>query len=442
MDRLELAVYLGEDVACHVLPRSGRLTIGRAPGNDIRLDDVSVSRRHAVLDLGPPSSVEDLGSANGTRVRKPNEPLEMPATYETHRDPGETFVIGLGDRMIFGAVTAVIRRAPAEASAGEPMAVLTPRMKALHEQAQKAAQEPSSVLLLGETGVGKEMLAREIHRLAAGIGPVPDGVVRVADRGAARGGAASRVGEPAAPRPLRGGGRGHGAARRDRRSHRARAGQAAARARGARGAARRRAGASDARRALPGVDEPGSGGEGPARGFPGEPLLPARRDHPRRPSAARADRRDRAAGAAVPRRCFAADGAVAVAQPLVQRARGARAVHVAGERARAAPDDGARDGALLRRGRARRAPAAVDRGHGAQRSSTRAAPSSERVPLSVGSLEELDAARDALERRRIVEALDRCGGNQTLAAGELGITRRTLVARLGEYGLLRQRKRE
>ena len=69
MDRLELAVYLGEDVACHVLPRSGRLTIGRAPGNDIRLDDVSVSRRHAVLHLGQPMSVEDLGSATGTRVR-------------------------------------------------------------------------------------------------------------------------------------------------------------------------------------------------------------------------------------------------------------------------------------------------------------------------------------------------------------------------------------
>jgi DNA-binding NtrC family response regulator len=71
----------------------------------------------------------------------------------------------------------------------------------------------------------------------------------------------------------------------------------------------------------------------------------------------------------------------------------------------------------------------------------KAAPSSERAPLSVDSLEQLDAARDALERRRIVDALDRCGGNQTRAAAELGITRRTLVARLGEYGLLLRQKK-
>jgi DNA-binding NtrC family response regulator len=48
---------------------------------------------------------------------------------------------------------------------------------------------------------------------------------------------------------------------------------------------------------------------------------------------------------------------------------------------------------------------------------------------------------EALERQRIVEALERCGGNQTAAAEMLGISRRTLVTRLGTYDLPRPRKR-
>jgi DNA-binding protein Fis len=40
-----------------------------------------------------------------------------------------------------------------------------------------------------------------------------------------------------------------------------------------------------------------------------------------------------------------------------------------------------------------------------------------------------------------VDALEQCGGNQTRAAEMLGISRRTLVTRLGEYGLPRPRKR-
>ena len=43
------------------------------------------------------------------------------------------------------------------------------------------------------------------------------------------------------------------------------------------------------------------------------------------------------------------------------------------------------------------------------------------------------------ERQRIVEALDKCAGNQTKAAQLLGISRRTLVSRLGEYNLPRPR---
>ncbi len=58
---------------------------------------------------------------------------------------------------------------------------------------------------------------------------------------------------------------------------------------------------------------------------------------------------------------------------------------------------------------------------------------------------DLPRARDAVvaevERRRIEDALARSGGNQTHAAALLGISRRTLVSRLSEYEFPRPRKR-
>jgi len=51
------------------------------------------------------------------------------------------------------------------------------------------------------------------------------------------------------------------------------------------------------------------------------------------------------------------------------------------------------------------------------------------------------AAHDAEERRRILEALETCAGNQTHAAELLGISRRTLINKLEKFALPRPRKR-
>jgi hypothetical protein len=55
----------------HFIPQSDRTTIGRSPDCDIFLDDVTVSRTHAVLvRAGDGFSIEDLGSLNGTYVNR------------------------------------------------------------------------------------------------------------------------------------------------------------------------------------------------------------------------------------------------------------------------------------------------------------------------------------------------------------------------------------
>ena len=51
----------------------------------------------------------------------------------------------------------------------------------------------------------------------------------------------------------------------------------------------------------------------------------------------------------------------------------------------------------------------------------------------------LHADVEALERDRIVAALEACGGNQTRAAQQLGIARGTLVARMKQFGIKRPR---
>jgi DNA-binding NtrC family response regulator len=56
-------------------------------------------------------------------------------------------------------------------------------------------------------------------------------------------------------------------------------------------------------------------------------------------------------------------------------------------------------------------------------------------------VEKLRVKKGPVERHRIVAALDRCQGNQTQAAELLGISRRTLIGRLDEYDLPRPRKR-
>jgi pSer/pThr/pTyr-binding forkhead associated (FHA) protein len=55
----------------HFIPQGERTTIGRSPDCDIFLDDVTVSRHHAVLrGADDRFTIEDQGSLNGTFVNR------------------------------------------------------------------------------------------------------------------------------------------------------------------------------------------------------------------------------------------------------------------------------------------------------------------------------------------------------------------------------------
>ncbi|HEY7374108.1 MAG TPA: sigma 54-interacting transcriptional regulator [Polyangia bacterium] len=68
---LHLLVMGPRQFATFALPARGEVTVGRgdAVGVDVKLDDAKASRRHLRLYVGDDVEIEDLGSANGTRVR-------------------------------------------------------------------------------------------------------------------------------------------------------------------------------------------------------------------------------------------------------------------------------------------------------------------------------------------------------------------------------------
>src|SRR4051812_20723740 len=104
-----LLVFAGDQVVAHPLPASGRVTLGRSRGNDVRIDDASVSRNHAVLHLDGSIRIEDLGGANGTRVRRPGAASTAACTEELSPASRRTLDVAVGDCILLGGVAVVVR---------------------------------------------------------------------------------------------------------------------------------------------------------------------------------------------------------------------------------------------------------------------------------------------------------------------------------------------
>ena len=139
--------------------------LGRAPECEVMLDDPSVSRRHAQLTVSGRITVEDLGSTNGTAIQG------------RKLVPGERGVLALGTVFEIGSATMVLQRTPPAGTrshrtpADMPGTVVRdPAMKRLYEMLDVVAPTGLSVLVLGETGVGKEVFAEALHRRSSRVG--------------------------------------------------------------------------------------------------------------------------------------------------------------------------------------------------------------------------------------------------------------------------------
>jgi DNA-binding NtrC family response regulator len=135
------------------------LVVGRDPGAAIVLADPEVSAFHCELRaVSEGILVRDLGSRNGTylgpvRVREAivSTPIELTIGVSHLRlEPQAKRRVDVGFADRFGMLVGA-----------------SPKMRRVFGVLEKVADTPLSVLILGETGTGKEIAARAIHEASA-----------------------------------------------------------------------------------------------------------------------------------------------------------------------------------------------------------------------------------------------------------------------------------
>ncbi|MBC8071651.1 MAG: sigma 54-interacting transcriptional regulator [Deltaproteobacteria bacterium] len=156
-----MLVIAGERVSTHPLPDHGEIRVGRGDDAGLRIDDPSVSRDHAHLffEKGKPVMVADAGSSNGTRVRGKS----LTAGQRVAIAPGETFEVGSALLMLQSPLEL---EAPEASRAVSGLVIEDRTMAGIYQLAERVAKSTINVLLLGETGVGKDVLARRMHAMS------------------------------------------------------------------------------------------------------------------------------------------------------------------------------------------------------------------------------------------------------------------------------------
>jgi DNA-binding NtrC family response regulator len=135
------------------LPREPRRwLVGSAPSCDVVIDDPYVSAAHCTVERrdGGALIVRDKRSRNGTLL---------------DGNAIEAAELAVGSRLVLGRTTLVAVTGGA-APASTALAALRgndPLFRATIDQAIKAARSDCNVMIVGETGTGKDLLARVIH---------------------------------------------------------------------------------------------------------------------------------------------------------------------------------------------------------------------------------------------------------------------------------------
>ena len=158
--RFRLEVVDGPERGRHVDSITDELTIGSSPGNDLIVLDESVSRHHCVLRASDRGlELRDLGSKNGTFVGG----CEIVRGF-----------IRSEARLVLGKSVVAVRILNDEveqpiASAdrfGDLIGAST-AMRRIYPLIEQYARSNATVLVYGETGTGKELVAEAIHAAGA-----------------------------------------------------------------------------------------------------------------------------------------------------------------------------------------------------------------------------------------------------------------------------------
>ncbi len=165
------------------LPANGDAVIGREDPASLVIADESVSRRHARVFGGSPPEIEDLGSTNGTKVmgRTLAAGERVPLPHGTVVEIGSVVAFVQPTEVAAGATTWPHDEAAGPSGAVARMTVAPPAppalpggssrpavlrdatMHRLYALVDVIAPSKLSILVLGETGVGKDVYAELVH---------------------------------------------------------------------------------------------------------------------------------------------------------------------------------------------------------------------------------------------------------------------------------------
>jgi len=153
--RVMLRVSDGPDQGAQIQAARARLTIGRSAVNDLVLTDTSISGLHAELIVSPTGVLlRDLGSTNGSFIHGVR-------VKEAWIEPGMTMLLGK-TAIAFLAEDEVTVPLSGRDHFGA-MLGSSPAMREVYAVLERVADTDMSVLVGGETGSGKELVARALH---------------------------------------------------------------------------------------------------------------------------------------------------------------------------------------------------------------------------------------------------------------------------------------
>ncbi len=134
----------------------GRLLVGKSPACALRLDDPEVSRRHAALELaGKRLRITDLGSTNGTLV-------DGVSVLDAWLSGGETLRLGSTTISVAYSSDGENPEVPFATAFGRVIGE-SRAMRRLYPLCDKLSRSSVGVIIEGETGTGKEVLAESLH---------------------------------------------------------------------------------------------------------------------------------------------------------------------------------------------------------------------------------------------------------------------------------------
>lgn len=147
-----------------VLPPVGVIVVGRGAECALRVVDASVSRAHVRIHVTAAGvALEDLGSSNGTLIAG----VRAPPHKLIPLGPGAVAEVGDAVLMLQGLAPAPLVALPQlETRSHDEAHGATTAMVQIQKLADIVATSDLNVILQGETGVGKEVLARRIHDLS------------------------------------------------------------------------------------------------------------------------------------------------------------------------------------------------------------------------------------------------------------------------------------